>query len=262
VPEPTEPPEPSDQYVQSLVRGLSVIRAFDADHASMTLSEIAVQTSLTRATARRFLLTLVEVGYMQTDGRLFSLTPRVLELGFSYLSALSLPEIAQPFLEELSRATGESSSASVLDGDDIVYVARVAVRRIMSVSISVGTRFPAYSTSMGRVLLAGLAPDALTAHLDSVRLEARTPHSLHERADLVAELDRVRTQGFALVDQELELGLRSIAVPVTSGGVVVAAVNVSVSAGTFTVAQMTETLLPPLVRAASLISANLAAASS
>src|ERR1700712_1905056 len=144
----------------------------------MTLSEIATLTNLTRATARRFLLTLVEIGYMQTDGRLYSLTPRVLELGFSYLAALSLPEIAQPALEELSRATGESSSASVLDGDDIVYVARVAVRRIMSVSITVGTRFPAHSTSMGRVLLAGLAPDALLSHLDGVVFEPTTPHSV------------------------------------------------------------------------------------
>ncbi|MCU1479695.1 MAG: pobR [Subtercola sp.] len=251
------PPEPSDQYVQSLVRGLSVIRVFDAEHAQMTLSEIATLTNLTRATARRFLLTLVEVGYMQTDGRLFSLTPRVLELGFSYLSALGLPEIAQPSLEQLSRTTGESSSASVLDGNDIVYVARVAVRRIMSVSISVGTRFPAYTTSMGRVLLAGLAPDALQQHLDSLVFEAKTPHSVRDRSTLEALLAEVRSQGHAVIDQELELGLRSIAVPVTSAGVTVAAVNVSVSAGTFTVDQMRSLLLPPLLRAAGDISTAL-----
>ncbi|RFA13400.1 hypothetical protein B7R21_08440 [Subtercola boreus] len=272
-PEQPEQPAPSDQYVQSLVRGLSVIRAFDAEHPQLTLSEIASLTSLTRATARRFLLTLVEVGYMQTDGRLFSLTPRVLELGFSYLSALGLPGIAQPFLEELSRTTGESSSASVLDGTEIVYVARVAVRRIMSVSISVGTRFPARTTSMGRVLLASLAPDALAANLDGAPFDTRTPLTLHTRADIEDELARVRSEGYALVDQELELGLRSIAVPVlagTGGGArtggvagtartAVAAVNVSVSAGTFTVPQMIDTLLPPLQHAASLIAANLAA---
>lgn len=254
-----EHPEPSDQYVQSLVRGLSVIRAFDAEHPQLTLTEIAGLTSLTRATARRFLLTLVEVGYMQTDGRLFSLTPRVLELGFSYLSALGLPEIAQPFLEELSRATGESCSASVLDGSDIVYVARVAVRRIMSVSISVGTRFPAHSTSMGRVLLAALTPDALASHLDSAPFDARTPHALRTRSAVEAELRRVRPQGYSLVDQELELGLRSIAVPVTARGTTVAAVNISVSAGAFTVPEMVQTLLPPLHRTAGLIAANLTA---
>lgn len=254
-------PEPSDQYVQSLVRGLSVIRAFDADHPAMTLSEIAALTSLTRATARRFLLTLVEVGYMQTDGRLFTLTPRVLELGFSYLSALTLPDVAQPYLEEFSRATGESSSASVLDGAEIVYVARVAVRRIMSVNISIGTRFPAYATSMGRVLLAGLAPDDLANHLDLETFEQRTARSIGTRAGLVSELERVREQGFALVDQELEIGLRSMAVPVVDASQrVVAAINVSVSAGTRTPEEMRATLLGPLQRAAAGIGASLAAA--
>ncbi|MFC6174250.1 IclR family transcriptional regulator domain-containing protein [Subtercola frigoramans] len=257
----SELPEPSDQYVQSLVRGLTVIRAFDADHPAMTLSEIAAQTSLTRATARRFLLTLVEVGYMQTDGRLFTLTPRVLELGFSYLSALTLPQVAQPYLEQLSRETGESSSASVLDGGDIVYVARVAVRRIMSVTISVGTRFEAYTTSMGRVLLAGLAPDDLLAHLDLVTFSQKTPRSIDTRPALLAELDRVREQGFALVDQELEIGLRSMAVPVFDASArVVAAINVSVSAGTRTPEEMRATLLAPLRHAATEISASLAAA--
>ena len=256
-----ELPEPSDQYVQSLVRGLTVIRAFSEEHPAMTLTEIAAQTSLTRATARRFLLTLVEVGYMQTDGRLFTLTPRVLELGFSYLSALTLPQVAQPYLEQLSRETGESSSASVLDGGDIVYVARVAVRRIMSVTISVGTRFEAYATSMGRVLLAGLAPDDLLAHLDLMTFSQKTPRSIATRADLLAELERVREQGFALVDQELEIGLRSMAVPVFDPSKrVVAAINVSVSAGTRTPEEMRATLLAPLRHAAAEISASLTAA--
>ncbi|HLU32391.1 MAG TPA: helix-turn-helix domain-containing protein, partial [Natronosporangium sp.] len=143
-------------FVQSLERGLAVIRAFDADHRSLTLSEVAAATGVTRAAARRFLLTLAELGYVRNHGRYFSLTARVLELGYAYLSSLSLPEVAEPHLEALVAQVDESSSLSVLDGTDIVYVARVPVRRIMTVAISVGTRFPAYATSMGRVLLAGL----------------------------------------------------------------------------------------------------------
>jgi IclR family transcriptional regulator, pca regulon regulatory protein len=241
-------PEPSDQYVQSLVRGLSVIRAFDRDHPSMTLSEIAAQTDLTRATARRFLHTLVEIGYVRTDGRAFELTPRVLELGFGYLSALSLPELAQPHLDAFSRETGESSSMSVLDGNDIVYVARAAVRRIMSVSISVGTRFTAYTTSMGRVLLA-----AADAALPDV-LERPTPLSLATTLELRDELARVREQGYALVDQELEVGLRSLAVPITdAAGATVAAINVSVPAGAHSLEELTDVLLPRLRFAAAAI---------
>src|SRR5690606_9465801 len=170
------PRDPSGQYVQSLARGLSVIRAFDDDHSAMTLSDIARRTGLTRATSRRFLLTLSELGYVKTDGRMFSLTARVLELGFSYLSALSMPEIAQPHLEQLSNTTHESTSASVLDGTDIVYVARVPTRRIMTVRINIGTRFPAYATSMGRVLLAALPEDALDGQLDAIDFAAMTSH--------------------------------------------------------------------------------------
>ena len=241
-------PEPSDQYVQSFARGLSVIRAFDAQHARMTLSEIATQTDLTRATARRFLYTLAEIGYVRTDGRVFELTPRVLELGFSYLSALSLPEVAQPHLAAFSRETGESSSMSVLDGDDIVYVARAAVQRIMSVSINVGTRFTAYTTSMGRVLLA--ASDASLPQ----KLERPTPRSLATPAELRAELDRVREQGYSLVDQELELGLRSLAVPITdAAGRTVAAINVSVAAGAHSLDELRGELLPRLLSTAAQI---------
>jgi IclR family pca regulon transcriptional regulator len=148
-------------YVQSLQRGLAVIRAFDAGHPELTLSEVARLCGLTRAAARRFLLTLADLGYVRTDGRLFSLTPRVLELGYAFLSSLTLPEVAEPHLERLVAEVRESSSLSVLDGDDIVYVARVPTSRIMTVAINVGTRFPAYATSMGRVLLAAL-PDSRT----------------------------------------------------------------------------------------------------
>ncbi|MDQ0710069.1 IclR family pca regulon transcriptional regulator [Arthrobacter woluwensis] len=224
-------PQAGDQYVQSLARGLAVIRAFDANNPHMTLSEVAARTGLTRATARRFLHTLVELGYVRTDGKTFALTALVLQLGYSYLSALTLPQLAQPHLEELSVRLGESTSAAVLDGNDIFYVARVATRRIMTVGITVGTRFPAYATSMGRVLLAGLPNPELRAYLDAVTLEALTPRTVSTRQDLLAELEKVRDQGWCLLDQELELGLLSVAAPVrNAAGKTVAAVNVSLQA--------------------------------
>lgn len=254
-------PDPSGQYVQSLARGLSVIRAFDADHTEMTLSEIARLTGLSRATSRRFLLTLVSLGYVTTDGRLFALTARVLELGFSYLSALSLPEIAQPHLEQLSAITHESTSASMLDGDDIVYVARVRARRIMSVRIDIGTRFPASVTSMGRVLLADLSEDELDEFLATVDLADLTTHSIRSKSALREELAKVREQGWALVDQELEEGLRSIAAPIRHrSGAVIAAINVSTTVTTHTPESMQAELLPPLFSAAEKISRDLTAA--
>ncbi|MHB1172164.1 MAG: IclR family transcriptional regulator [Lacisediminihabitans sp.] len=251
--------EPSGQFVQSLARGLSVIRAFDIDHPEMTLSDIARRAGLTRATSRRFLLTLVELGYVRSDGRLFALTAKVLELGFSYLSALSLPEIAQPYLEELAGVIRESTSASVLDGADIVYVARVPTRRIMSVRINIGTRFPAYATSMGRVLLSAFEPAELDTYLDGVGIKRLTSHTITSRGEFVEELRRVRAQGWAIVDQELEEGLRSIAVPIHRGGKVVAAINVSAAASSRTLDSIREDLLPPLQRAAEQISADLTA---
>lgn len=252
-------PDPSGQYVQSFARGLAVIRSFDADHPEMTLSDIARRTQLTRATSRRFLLTLVELGYVKTDGRLFSLSARVLELGFSYLSALSLPEIAQPHLEQLAASIHESTSASVLDGLDIVYVARVPTRRIMSVRINIGTRFPAYATSMGRVLLASLAPDDLNQQLDGIDFEGLTSHTIRTREGIVAELDRVREQGWAMVDQELENGLRSIAAPIFHGREVIAAINVSTTANSHTIESIQQNLLPQLQLAAERISDDLTA---
>ncbi|WP_426566159.1 IclR family transcriptional regulator domain-containing protein [Angustibacter sp. McL0619] len=225
----TDPgPTRSPDFVQSLERGLAVIRAFDADHPALTLSEVARATDLTRAAARRFLLTLVDLGYMRTDGRLFSLRPRVLELGYAFLSSQSLPEIAMPHMEVLVSKVHESCSVSVLDGDDVVYVARLPTKRIMTVAIAVGTRFPAYATSMGRVLLAA-QPDAwLDAYLAGTTLVALTPRTVTEVPRLRAVLGRVRSQGYALVDQELEEGLRSLAVPVhDANGAVVAAMNLS-----------------------------------
>ncbi|TFB55162.1 IclR family transcriptional regulator domain-containing protein [Cryobacterium tagatosivorans] len=221
----------SDQFVQSLARGLAVIRAFDADHTHMTLTEVAKRTDLTRATTRRFLMTLEELGYVRSDGRNFSLTPLVLQLGYAYLSGLSLSQVAQPHLQDLSTRLSESTSAAVLDGADIVYVARVSARRIMTVGINVGTRFPAYATSMGRVLLAGLSKAELDAYLNFVPLIALTPRTISTRGALLDELDKVRAQGWAMVDQELEVGLMSMAAPIYDGsGRVVAAVNVSLPA--------------------------------
>jgi IclR family pca regulon transcriptional regulator len=252
-------PDPSGQYVQSLARGLSVIRAFDGDHPDMTLSDIARRTGLTRATSRRFLLTLVELGYVSTDGRLFTLTARVLELGFSYLSALSLPEIAQPHLEQLANSIHESTSASVLDGTDIVYVARVPTRRIMTVRINIGTRFPAYATSMGRVLLAAFSPSELDEHLEGIDFAGLTSHTITSRSAFEAELVRVREHGWAMVDQELENGLRSIAAPIRHGSTVIAAINVSTTATSHTIESIQEQLLPPLLLASQHISEDLTA---
>ncbi|BCW73346.1 IclR family transcriptional regulator C-terminal domain-containing protein [Arthrobacter sp. NicSoilB8] len=223
-------PAASDQYVQSLARGLAVIRAFDTDHPKMTLTEVAARTDLTRATARRFLHTLVELGYVRTDGKIFALTAKVLQLGYAYLSGLSLPQLAQPHLEELSLELGESTSAAVLEGTDIAYIARVSTRRIMTVGITVGTRFPAYATSMGRVLLAALPPAQLEEYLAAAEIRPLTPGAIGTKAGLLTELATVRAQGWCLLNQELELGLMSLAAPVHDGPKVVAAINVSLQA--------------------------------
>ncbi|MFC6082091.1 IclR family transcriptional regulator domain-containing protein [Sphaerisporangium aureirubrum] len=250
----------AEEFVQSLARGLAVIKAFDADSPELTLSEVARATGLTRAAARRFLLTLVELGYVRTDGRLFALSPRVLELGFAYLSGLTLPEVALPHLEQLVAEVHESASVSVLDAPDIVYVARVPTTRIMRVTISIGTRFPAHSASMGRVLLAWLAPAELEAYYARATLERFTSRTVTSRARLDAELARVRGQGWALVDQELEEGLRSIAAPIRDrAGTVVAAVNVSTHASRTTVESARRDLLPPLLATAARIEADLRA---
>jgi len=244
--------------VQSLVRGLAVIRAFDAEHPELTLSDVARRARITRAAAGRFLRTLEHLGYVRADDRRFALTPRVLELGFSYLSALSIPEIVQPHLELLSREVGESVSAAVLDGDEIVYIARVPTRRIMSVRITIGTRFPAFATSMGRVLLAGMADEAREAALAASTHPSLTERTVTDVAALRDEIAAVRAQGWALVDGELEPGLRSVAAPVHDRrGVVVAAVNVSTSATRDSVDHLITEYLPPLQRTTAAIDAEL-----
>jgi IclR family pca regulon transcriptional regulator len=257
----SEPAAPARDttFVQSLERGLAVIRAL-SDPEPQTLSDVARSTGLSRAAARRFLLTLEQLGYVRSEHGRFALTPQVLQLGYAFLSSLSMPEIAQPHLAALVEQVHESSSVSVLDGGDVVYVARVPTRRIMRVAINVGTRFPAEATSMGRVLLAGLAPEARTAALDALALAALTPATIVDRAALEAELDRVAADGYALVDQELEVGLRSIAVPIRAAdATVVAAINLSVSAMTVDVAEMRARLLPALRATAAAIERDLAA---
>src|SRR4051794_25420376 len=193
--------ERGSHFVQSLERGLAVIRAFDADHPELTLSDVHRATGLTRAAARRFLLTLTDLGYVRTDGRRFALSARVLELGYAYLSALTLPEVAEPHLERLAAEVRESSSVSVLHGDDVVYVARVPTSRIMRVALNGGTRFSAHAPSMGRVQLAALPAAELDAYLERADLHPLTAHTLSDPAALRAELERVRAQGWALVDQ-------------------------------------------------------------
>lgn len=220
---------PGETFVQALARGLEVICAFDGEHKVMTLSEVASRTGLSRATARRLLLTLVELGYVRMDDRRFRLGVRVLRLGTAYLGSAGLPEIAQPHLETLSERLGESTSVAVLDEQEIVYVARVATRRIMQVGISVGTRFPAYATSMGRVLLAALPVPERENILGAAPLDALTIHTLTEVDALRSVVDDVAGQGFAVVEGELDLGLRSIAVPIRRhDGATVAALNVSI----------------------------------
>lgn len=234
-------------FVQSLERGLAVIRAFDETRPELTLSDVARAAGLTRAAARRFLLTLIDLGYVRTDGRLFSLRPRVLELGYAYLSSLSLPEVAQPHMEELVALVHESCSVSVLDGADVVYVARVPTHRIMTVAISVGTRFPAFATSMGRVLLAAQPREGVEAYLASDAVKQFTAHTVTDAAKLRAVLARVSEQGYCLVDQELEKGLRSIAVPIhDSDGVVIAAMNVSLHVTGGTADKIKRDILPQL----------------
>nr|WP_187361160.1 IclR family transcriptional regulator C-terminal domain-containing protein [Phytoactinopolyspora mesophila] len=258
----TEHIERGSDHVQSLARGLAVIRAFDAAHPQLTLSEVARETGLTRAAARRFLHTLVDLGYVRTDGRLFALTPRVLELGYSYLSSLTLPEVAQPHLERLVADVQESASVAVLDDTDVVYVARVATSRIMRVTINIGTRFPAHATSMGRVLLAGLPKAELDEYLNRAELRKYTSHTITAPASLRTELDRVRAQGWAYVDQELEEGLRSIAAPIrNSAGHVVAAVNMSSHASRTSMDSARRDLLPALLATAARIETDLVATS-
>jgi len=244
--------EDSDpNFMTSLARGLSVIRAFTEREPNLTIADIAKITGLPRAAARRCLLTLMQLGYAGSDGRTFFLKPKILALGYSFLSSAPLATILDPLIEQVSGAVQESCSAAVLDEDELVYIARAATKRIMSVGLNVGSRLPAYCTSMGRVLLAALPDAELDAYLGRVPLKPFTERTIVVADTLKRELERVRERGFSLVDQELELGLRSIAVPIrTASGGVVAAVNVSAQAARVTCPEMEVQFLPRLLRAA------------
>jgi IclR family transcriptional regulator, pca regulon regulatory protein len=239
------------------------MRALSVPGRGQTLAEVARETGLPRAAVRRFLLTLEDLGYVRVEDRRFSLTPRVLELGHAYLSGLSLPEIAQPHLRTLVARVDESCSMSVLDGTDIVYVAREPTRRIMTVAISIGTRFPAYATSMGRAMLSQLPEPTLRVILARSPLSARTSRTITDLEELVAELARVRSQGWALVDQELEDGLRSIAAPIRDQhGQTMAAVNVSTHASRTTLEKLRGPMLAQLLDVVATIEADVAAGGS
>ncbi|RKP50209.1 IclR family transcriptional regulator domain-containing protein [Pararobbsia silviterrae] len=261
--EPGASPEgaerPGDSFVQSFARGLAVIRAFDARRPSQTLSEVAAAAGLTRAAARRILLTLQTLGYVEADGRQFRLTAKILDLGFAYLTSMPIWNLAEPVMEHLVAQVHESCSASVLDKTDIVYVLRVPTQKIIAINLATGSRLPAFCTSMGRVLLSGLDDDKLDATLAASELRQRTPRTVVDPAQLKDIIAQVREQNWAIVDQELEVGLISISAPIRDRqGRVIAAMNVSGNAQRSTAKQMIRDFLPPLQAAAQRVSALVA----
>jgi IclR family pca regulon transcriptional regulator len=247
--------KPGDSYVQSFARGLAVIRAFNADAPRQTLTEVAKRCGLTRAGARRILLTLETLGYVRSDGRLFFLTPKILDLGFAYLSSQPLWQFAEPVMQALVADLKESCSAAVLEGADIVYVLRVPARKIMSINLGLGSRLPAWCTSMGRVLLAGLPDEELEAHLQGVQLQRLTARTVATLPELRARIAAVREQGWCLVNQELEDGLVSLAAPITDrAGRAIAALNISAQVNRNPPEEMLVHSLPRLLEAAQNIS--------
>lgn len=235
--------------MSGLAKGLAVIETFTADRPRQSIAEVSNASGLDRATARRCLLTLTQHGYAEWDGKFFTLTPRVLRLGTACLAAMPLPQLVQPMLDALSDEIGESSSASILDGDEIVYIARAAQQKVMSIALMPGSRLPAHCTSMGRVLLAALPEEEARRRLGPAPLPARTPLTLTDPEAVMRRLAQVRADGHALNDQEIEIGLRSIAVPVVSArGKVVAALNVGVSAARATPEDLRQRFLPALLR--------------
>lgn len=245
--------KPGDRdYVGALASGLEVLQAFDAEHPRMTLSEVAARTAMDRAKARRFLLTLHALGFVKRNGRQFELTPRVLQLGYAYQASNQYRAVIQQYLEGITAELGESSSLAVLDGDDVVYVVRSSARhRLMAITLSVGTRLPAAYTSMGRVLLAQLSEAEREAFLARVRLEAFTASSVTTVDALREEILKVRSQGYAMVDQELDSGLRSVAVPVFAGnGELLGAINISTNAARVDMERLMGVYLPRLQQVA------------
>ena len=262
MPKAARPPpfEDSRDYVQSLARGLAVLGAFDRQHVRLSLADIATRTGLSRAAARRLVLTLGHLGYVREVGRAYVLGPRVLELGFGYLGSLNLTELAQPLMEALAREVRQSCSMAVLDGQAIVYVLRVPGPRLMSVSLGVGARLPAYCASMGRVLVAGLDEDARALWLAQCEPQKLTAHTITDKAKLRRVLADVARDGFAYIEQELEPGLCSIAVPVRNAdGRVATAVNTSMAWQPDAAKFARKVLLPKLLETAAAIEAQLPA---
>jgi IclR family pca regulon transcriptional regulator len=244
--------------VGGLEKGLQVIEAFDQERSRLTVSEVAQRTGLTRAAARRYLLTLVHLGYARQQDKVYSLTPKILRLGQSYLHSARLPRVVQPLLYRLAYSLGEAASVGVLESDDLVCVAAVSAGRVVSATLQPGTRVPAYCTANGRVMLATL-PDALLDEYGArLAPEGLTEYTITDIAELLAEIRRVRAQGYALVNQELELGLRTLAVPLRNfKGDTVAAMNVSISTDRMSVHDMLERCLPQLLKVQSELSALL-----
>ena len=246
-------------YVNSLARGLEVIRSFTRVRPKMTLSDIARATGMTRATVRRFVLTLVREGYAETDGKYFNLRPKVLELGFAALSSLTFIDVAQPIMARLANKLEEAVFAAVLDGDDVVYVSSATPpKRFVNISVSVGGRAPAHAVSTGRVLLAALKDDALHEYLDQVTLEKLTPHTVTSKVKLRGFIEEARSKGWSVVDQEIEIGLRSISVPIhDKTGAVIAALNVACPSSRIEPEDMHDRILLELQAASRDITASL-----
>ena len=256
VPAESAPPPSDPDFMLSLARGLAVIRAFGEGKPQLSIREVALATGFSRAAARRCLHTLTVLGYASGASGVYELTPATLSLASNYLGSTSIARLAQPILERVSSQVHESSSVAVLDGDDIVYVARAAVRRILSIGLAVGSRLPAPCTSMGRVLIAHLDEASRLRVLGRVKLTRHTPRTIVDKNEFRAELDRIRAQGYAIVDQELELGLRSLAVPILGPGRrVLAAINVGVHAGRADRQTLLREFLPVLQQAAAEIGA-------
>lgn len=236
--------------IAGLEKGLAVIEAFDQDRPRLTISEVATRCSLTRAAARRYLITLEYLGYVTSDRRMYSLSPKVLRLGQGYMHSARLPRIVAPELHKLAYALKEASSAGVLDGNDVICIAATEAGRLVSSTLQPGTRVPAYCTANGRVLLSAMTQPEVEAWLSRQNFEARTPHTVIEREKLAAEIAAIRLRGHAVVDQEFELGLRTISVPLKNyRGEVLAAINVSAQASRMSTDQLVGECLPSLLQA-------------
>lgn len=253
---PAGAPEPdaAPHYVKSVEKTFAVLLAFTSEEPRLTVTRAAAKADLSRAAARRFLLTLTDLGYLQADGNFFELTPRTLDIGASFMANLTLPRIGEPHLKALAAELDETTSLCILDRTDVVYVARVAAPRLLSVSINVGTRFPAWATSMGRILLAGLENREREEYFRSVQLQPFTDHTVSSVEQLRQAVERAGTTGWTIVSGELEEGLRGVAVPVRRGNQVVAALNVSLQRHRIGTAAIEEEIVPKLQAAAARIS--------